>query len=91
MAGRGRKKGSTKLKIGDKVTNLDQNRDGVVVHIRNTKPLLKGWETKEPPFYDVHWTTLDKRNSFRSVNCKDELVKVLPRTKEIIQEVITSK
>jgi hypothetical protein len=83
----GRRKGSFKLKIGDKVTNTQETRDGVVVHVREIPITFKGWENKNPPFYDVHWTTNDITGRNRSCNTCDELVKVMPRTKEIIKDL----
>lgn len=82
----GRKKGSVKLKVGDKVTNLTQDREGVIVHIRKHPITLKGWENKKPPFYETHWTTKVGRSD-KSYEVYDNLKKVLPKSKELAKEV----
>jgi len=80
-----RRKGSTQLKIGDKVTLLtNQKKEGVVVRVlTETSPLIR--KDKELPLYEVHWVPDPKRvigkriissREDRGFFIKNELIKV---------------
>lgn len=80
-----RKKGSTKLKVGDKVTQtLNNKKEGVIVRVLNDPAPYIRKET-ELPLYEVHWVPDPKRvigkrvitsREDRGFYIKNELIKV---------------
>lgn len=80
-----RKKGSFKLKIGDKVSLPNvRTKEGVVVRIVNTLPT--SMKNSELPVFEVHWVpkrVIGKRplpaRGDRGIYEKTDLIKVTPQ------------